>query len=100
MGNCSTYKTDKKKMNIFASFVSGYIVLGRRSGMWLYVLSILSESYLAVVVLNWKIVYACIHVLMRNFLYRPSLNTKVGTSSQGGGKDGKITCGFGFTDQS
>jgi hypothetical protein len=55
MGNCSTYKTDKKKMNIFASFVSGYIVLGRRSGMWLYVLSILSESYLAVVVLNWKI---------------------------------------------
>jgi hypothetical protein len=37
--------------------------------MWLYVHSTLSESYLAVVVLNWKILYARILVSMRNFLY-------------------------------
>jgi hypothetical protein len=100
MGKCSTYTTDRRNMNIFASFVGGYIVLGCRSWMYLYVLSILSESYLAVVVLNWKILYTRILVLMRNFLYNLSLNAKVGASSQGGRIDGKITCGFGFTNQS
>jgi hypothetical protein len=92
MGDCSSYKTDRKNMNVFARFVSGYIVPGRRSRRWLYIVSTFSESHFAVVVLNWKILFDRILALMRNFLYKLPLNAKLSASSRGGRNDGKIRC--------